>query len=352
MSLGTDPGGTHPTYAADMLLYAGIAEQYADFAAHAGDSPCFADWATRVTQDAEVQAWIARLPAVKQQPNLVFAAARWHGVRAPGPYEHLREALLDDDGAIVATIMTRATQTNEVGRLATLAPAFAHLAAQADRPLALLEAGTSAGLTLYPDRYTMRYLLDDGSTAAWTPGTAGPALGCRVKGGFTVPTAPVDVAWRGGLDLAPLDVHDADAMSWLETLVWPEHDDRRARLRAAIDIARAEHADIRRGDILTDLPALIAEAAEHGQVVVFHSAVAAYLTPEDRERFDDIMRGLVRDGACHWVSNEGAGVLPGITATGPEVPAGHATFVLGIDGQEVAWTHGHGRSMRWHAGPV
>lgn len=332
-----------------MLLYADVAEQYADFAAHAGDSPCFTEWATRVTQDPELRAWIAELPAVKQQPNLVFAAARWHGVPAPGPYEALREALLGDDGPIVGTIMRRATQTNEVGRLATLAPAFARIAAESDRPLALLEAGTSAGLTLHPDRYTMRYLLDGApEPATWTPGTGGPELTCRIKGQFVAPTAPLDIAWKGGLDLAPLDVHDADAMNWLETLVWPEHDDRRARLRAAVDIARTETTEIRRGDILTDLPDLVAEAARHGEVVVFHSAVVAYLTPEARGRFDCLMRELVSEGICHWISNEGAGVLPSITSTGPDVPAGHATFVLGLDGREIAWTHGHGRSMRWH----
>ena len=70
-------------------------------------------------------AWIDELPGLKKQPNIVFAAARWHGVPAPGPYAGLRAALLGDDGTIRATIMARSTQTNEVGRLATLLPAFA-----------------------------------------------------------------------------------------------------------------------------------------------------------------------------------------------------------------------------------
>ena len=74
---------------------------------------------------ARSSAWIESLPGLKRQPNLVFAAARWHGVPAPGPYDGLRDALLADDGVIRATIMARATQTNEVGRLATLLPAFA-----------------------------------------------------------------------------------------------------------------------------------------------------------------------------------------------------------------------------------
>ena len=81
--------------------------------------------------------------------------------------------------------------------------------------------------------------------------------------------------------------------------------------------------------------------------MVFHSAVIAYLVEEDRARFHDLMTGLVADGACHWVSNEGPGVLPRISATGPEVPSDMHGFVLGIDGRAVAWTHGHGRWLRW-----
>ncbi len=81
--------------------------------------------------------------------------------------------------------------------------------------------------------------------------------------------------------------------------------------------------------------------------VVFHSAVMAYLDRTQRRVFQDLVSGLVAEGRCHWVSNEAKGVLPEVTATGPDVPASLATFVLGVDGQAVAWTHGHGSSMTW-----
>ena len=118
-----------------MEIFQPVAESYAAFAVEAVDSPCFRDWATSVAGDAEVQALIATLPPIKQQANLVFAAARWHGVPAPGPYDALRAALLDDWDTIRGTVMARSTQTNEVGRLATLVPVFAGLrrAAGADR---------------------------------------------------------------------------------------------------------------------------------------------------------------------------------------------------------------------------
>lgn len=326
-----------------MEPYAEVEESYRRFATEAADSPTFVAWAAGVAADPEVRAWIATLPDLKQQPNLVFAAARHHGVPAPGPYAGLRAALLADGrhGPIRDTILGRATQTNEVGRLATLVPAFARLAE--DRPLALIEVGASAGLCLYPDRWGY----------AWSTGTgevslgAEPRLPCRVRGPAPLPEHLPTVAWRGGIDLNPLDVTDADEMAWLETLVWPEQDERRTRLRHAIDVARADPPAIVRGDLLAELPGLVERAASYGTVVVFHSAVIAYLPPPRRLDFDEMIRGLVADGACHWVSNEAPQVLPSVTATGPPIPEGHPTFVLGIDGRMVAQTHGHGRALRW-----
>ena len=325
-----------------MELYTDVARQYADFARYAGDSPCFRSWAEAVVGDPEVLAWIGGLPPVKQQPNLVLAAARWHGVPAPGPYDGLRRALLDDDGTIRGTILARATQTNEVGRLATLVPWLAVLERQeGGRPLALVEAGASAGLCLFPDRWSYTWTTDDGVVEAGS----GPSLTCAVTG--SLPAAgPPAVAWRGGIDLHPLDVAEADAMAWLVNLVWPEQDDRRERLRTAVEVARAEPPRLVTGDLLDLLPDLVAEAAAYGPVVVFHSAVIAYLEPPDRARFHELMTTLVGAGRCHWISNEAPQVLPEVTATGPDLPDDHPAFVLGVDGRAVAWTHGHGASMR------
>ena len=325
-----------------MELYTDVARQYADFARYADDSPCFQTWALAVADDPEVLAWIGGLPPIKQQPNLVLAAARWHGIAAPGPDVGLRRALLDDDGSIRATILARATQTNEVGRLATLVPWLAGLAREAGgRPLALLEVGASAGLCLFPDRFSYRWSTGDGVVEAGS----GPRLTCEVTGSLPGPPDPPAVGWRGGIDLHPLDVTDDDAMAWLDTLVWPEQDDRRARLRAAVDVARTDPPRLVAGDLLDELPDLIGEAASYGPVVVFHSAVIAYLEPADRERFHALMTMLVDAGRCRWVSNEGPQVLPAVTATGPELPEDHPTFVLGVDGRAVAWTHGHGATM-------
>ena len=59
---------------------------------------------------------------------------------------------------------------------------------------------------------------------------------CRRRAS-ALPDRLPEVAWRGGIDLNPLDVTDGDDMAWLTNLVWPEHDDRRGGCRRAIEIA-------------------------------------------------------------------------------------------------------------------
>ena len=321
-----------------MLMYDDVVAEYLDFATYAaGDSPCFEDWARRVAGDEAVLEWLLTLPPLKRQPNLVLAAARWHGAPAPGPYDGFRQVLLEREQEVRATVLRRATQTNEVGRLATLVPVLARIPG----PLALLEVGASAGLCLFPDRYDYAW-----PGVGELRGSGGPVLTAAATGPLPVPVEHPEVAWRGGVDLNPLDVADEDATAWLETLVWPEQGERRSRLRAAIDVARREPPALVRGDLFDHLVPLVDEAGRHGTPVVMHSAVVAYLEPPDRERFHDLVTDLVGQGRCRWVSNEGPRVLPRVTG---DLAAPSGRFVTALDGVPVALSHGHGHAIDWLA---
>lgn len=322
-----------------------IEAAYRAFAVYAeGSSPCFEEWALGVAEDHEVGRWLARLPDSKRQPNLVFAAARWHGLDAPAPYDTLRATLLGDDGRIRATIMERSTQTNEVGRLATLLPAFESV--PGDGPIGLLEVGASAGLCLFPDRWAYTWTTGEGTVST---GSEAPTLHADVSGQAPLPAEIPAVVWRGGIDLNPLSAADPDTCRWLLTLVWPEHADRRTRLAEALRIAREQPPDLRRGDLVQALPGLVVEALtalpDDARLLVFHSAVIAYLDVPGRERFAALMRDLLTEPRLHWVSNDRPRALPAVTASGPPPPPGR--YVLGVDGRAVGHTHQHGRSLHW-----
>ncbi|GMA24048.1 hypothetical protein GCM10025864_18070 [Luteimicrobium album] len=290
------------------------------------------DWARSIAADDHVRELVEALPAGKRQPNLVFAAARMVGIPL-APYEQVRDWFVERWGALATVALERATQTNEAARCAVLLQALAKL----DGPLALVEVGASAGLCLYPDRYSYRYR-SPGATIALDPpdGPSSVVIDCAVDDPAQIPATLPQVVWRAGIDLNPLDVTDPDDVAWLQTLIWPEHDDRRERLRAACAIAALDPPHLVRGDLLNDLDPLLDDRPADAHLVVFHSAVLVYVDPSSRERFIARMRSL--DGT--WVANEGAGVLPSSSG----LPHDGRT-VLSIDDVPVARTHPHGRSI-------
>ena len=176
------------------------------------DSPASPTGPRGVVDDRRCWRGSRELPQIKQQPNLVFAAARWHGVPAPGPYAGLRDALLGDDGTIRATILARATQTNEAGRLATLMPAFAGCCRRRSR-WRWWRSGPAPGCASTPTATPTSGSTEGGDRARRrrTRGSSAASAGRASPGWTELP----EVAWRGGIDLNPLDVTDADAMAWL-----------------------------------------------------------------------------------------------------------------------------------------
>ena len=99
-----------------------VAEAYRAFGVREarGVSRTYESWAIGVSEDPVVADLLTSLPRAKRQPNLVFAAARWHGAR--GAYDDFRTTLLEQWPQVRATILARATQTNEANRCAVLLP--------------------------------------------------------------------------------------------------------------------------------------------------------------------------------------------------------------------------------------
>ncbi len=269
----------------------------------------------------------------KRQPNLLLGAVRFLG----GPtdsFEGFAEWVVGHWEQVRAVVLGRMTQTNEVRRCAVLLPVLAAL----EGPLALVEVGASAGLCLYPDRY--RYSFDGGAPLG--PRESPVLLECATRGLVPVPGRVPEVVWRAGLDLNPLDAGDGEDMRWLESLVWPgyTHRERTWRLRAAASVVAADPPLLVRGDLLEGLAGLVAKAPAGATVVVFHSAVAAYLSEQERGRLEQMMGEVTG----HWISNEGGRTFAHWEGARP---LGPTDFTLALDGRVVAYAGEHGQSLTW-----
>lgn len=309
-----------------------IAQNYRRFAEReaAGRSPAYESLAGAVADDHSVLQFLEVLPQGKQQPNLLFAAARFLLDSVPD-VGALRQLVKRNPEQLRQVMLDRRTQTNEVARCATLLPTLAQL----PQPLALIEVGASAGLALLLDRYSYDY---DGHRIQGLDPSA-PTLRCHVEGPVPLPVTVPHIGWRRGLDLNPLDPgNDAD-VHWLRCLIWPGEEDRTERLDAAVAAARSDPPAVQKGDLVDDLADLVSAApAAAATVVVFHSAVLAYVDAAKRAAF----AALVEKLGVQWLSNEGSAVLP---ATQTETADDH--FVLLENGHRIlAHTDPHGTWMR------
>jgi hypothetical protein len=317
-------------------VLAGISNRYRHFAdgEARGRSPLYEQLARAIATDPTMLAFLSTLPEPKRQPNLLFAAAR-RLAGMPESFAALRAVVSEQGAALTELILARRTQTNEPARCATLLPVLAAL----PQPLALIEVGASAGLTLLPDRYDYDYAGHRLTTAD----PAAPVLSCQPLGPVPLPDDVPEVVWRAGIDLNPLDVSDADDVAWLRCLIRPGEEGREERLDAALELARRDPPRIVRGDLVDDLPSLAAQAPPHATLVVFHSAVLHYVSVSRRRAFAATVAGL----DAVWLSNEAPGVLPDL----PDEPAPRPNtdpFVLVRDGHTaLALTDGHGAWVEW-----
>lgn len=314
------------------------AENYRRFARleARGRSPIYEGLTEAVAEDTPVLRLLASLPAAKRQPNLLLGVVQYLYGTAPD-YPSFRRVVVEKWTEVSSTMLARRTQTNEVGRCAILLPLLAAL----PQPLALLEVGASAGLCLLVDRY--RYDYGRGIVGQENSPVL---LHCEPRGSSTpMPNGLPEVVWRAGIDLDPVDPRDESATRWLEALVWPGEGDRLARLRAAIEVARQDPPRVLKADLRSDLSEIIAEVPSGATLVIFHSAVLAYVPSEDRDAF---AAEVARLGAV-WVANEGAEVLPAVRRqVGDNELAEHqGHFLLSRDGNPIAWADPHGSWLHW-----
>jgi hypothetical protein len=321
------------------------------------DSALYSRITRGVAENEQILRLIQVAPPGQLEMNLLLAAVQYLLIADPrhplaGWYPSLGGTNIDGDvlaefvpfvltnlETIAELISTRRVQTNEVARCAFLLPAYNLVGRLSGRPLAVIEIGTSAGLTQNLDRYGYRFVADD-ATVELSP--ASPVQ-LTSNTGKTVPYPAQSIptiVWRAGLDLHPVNINDDDQVRWLRALLWPDRVDRHRRLEAAIALARQHPPTVIAGDAIADVAGLVTAAPPDTAVVIQHSYVLNQMARADRERFMDLLDGL---GTTRGIYRVGAESLRRPPRTTLEMTLHGPTR----ETRMLADVHHHGAWIRW-----
>lgn len=199
----------------------------------------------------------------------------------------------------------RTVQTNDPGRAAVLFGALLGLVARDDQPVRLLEIGASMGLNLLPDRYA--YVVDGevlGDPAS-TVRLVEPWRGSPLPLGSEA--ARPRIVAREGCDAAPLDPRDPEDRLTALSYIWPDEPARLARVRAALEIARADPPRVVARRAEDWLPEVLADAPAGRLTVVWQSLVRQYVEPEAWDRIEHTIDAAIEragPGGVTWLRME------------------------------------------------
>jgi hypothetical protein len=254
-------------------------------------------------------------------------------------WDDVPTALRDEREFLGRFVAEQGVQTNEVQRCWMLLPVFLEAAARTGSEVVdLIELGPSAGLNLVWDRYRYAY-----GAAMWGPEAARLELAGDERRPLAATSFERDLRVRGrvGVDRSPIDVTTDAGARLLECFVWPDQVLRLDRLRRAIAALREQPPDLVQGDLVEELPALLARRRLDALTLVWQTSVFGYLAPEQR------------NGARRALSLAGAqGNLAFVEATRPRDDA--ATYyglflTVWPEGKRVEVAHAdfHGAWIDW-----
>ena len=238
--------------------------------------------------------------------------------------------------ALAALVRERRCATNEVRRAAILRLGYTavarRLAEAGAAPTAhLVELGTSAGLTLLWDRLAYRY-----GSVALGPADAPLALATDWCGDAPPPLhPPITVAARLGVDLAPPDVHDPDAMAWLRALIWPEHVARAELFDRALALARHDPPPVLAADALAWLPGGLDALPGSLPAVVVHAFTVNQFSRPMRAQLDQSLAEAAELRPVFRLGYEWTGD-PAASLTLTTYPGGRTTRLAAAD-PHAAW---------------
>ena len=288
------------------------AEYLRAWARHTHRSPLYAHLIGLTIRNPELMRIIQRIDN-RPPPNVYLAAIQFllmQGqspdlagyyqslVDEPLPVEGVDDAFVEfvlaNEEAIVHLANSRYTQTNECRRCVALLPG---VMTSPFEKFHLVEIGASAGLNLALDHY--RYDFDG---LGWGPDS--PVQLFAGVPGDQPRLRPIEIGRRVGIDINVIDRNDSDDRQWLDALIWPEHEERRERLRRALALTSGIDMEFVEGSVLDELERVIRNLPGSEPVVVMNSFVLIQLDPDHRREVEQIVETARRSRPVYRVSLE------------------------------------------------
>jgi len=326
-----------------------------------GYSPLYECFTRACASSDEVMDFVRSLPAHAHQPNLLLAAmhervlqglepdlSHFYSGEKTGDAGHLFvKAVLGSRESLESILTTRFTQTNEIGRVAIIAPALASISNQDN--LTLIDVGTSAGLTLRLDDC----FIDYGSYGSLGPRDSKVRVKSEVLSGHP-PLRSVPISRRIGIDRHILDPSNNRDAQWILACVWPDTG-RLDRTRAALELAVSRPSELIEGDALEMLSAVLSSV--QGPIVVTTTWVVAYMDIEYRARLSAELMDASWERDIYWISAEAPGVVSHLPEVEPPQVEGPLPSVIGLvtftkgeiaGARVLAHAHSHGSWIWWY----
>lgn len=323
-------------------------------------SPLYHQLSHGISQDKELLALASHARERQPVPNLFLAAIHYVLLQSQGeelasyypsiskkasahiPFDLFKAFCSQHEAEIIDILQNRIVQTNAINRTAYLMPVFSSLCKNGE-PVTLVDIGTSSGLTLQLDQYEYHY----------TPGESFGKSKVIIRSDILSGAIPVfeeilQVKRKIGIDQNPLDLTISDNALWLKALIWPDMQERFARMEAAIEIALNAPVEMYKASQINEFKAIIDQIPQHESLIIYHTHALYQFKKRERAAFRNMLDDLAKDRDFTYVAAEANIVFDreDYVEKGSYVEVNE--YINGSKHTQVlALTNGHGTWIKW-----
>lgn len=202
---------------------------------------------------------------------------------------------------IVLILRSKLVQTNEVRRCAYLYPIFSLIYSKVNKPLSLIEIGTSAGLQLLWDKYSYSY----GTDEIYGSKDSKVHIVSKIKGNNkpVILSESPPINSKVGLDLHISDLRNYEDYLWLKSLIWPEHLERLELFEKAAGYYKDNPVELIEGDGFTLLENILEKTDKDTAICVFHTHVANQISEELKYKLEESIKNFAEEDIFHIYNN-------------------------------------------------